>query len=199
MHLIGITGGVGAGKSTVLDYLEKKYQAMIIKADDIGRDLMEPKAPCYHQVISLFGLDIIGDDRRIDREKLARMVYESPKLLSKLNEIIHPQVKAKILDLIKAAESENIDFVFIEAALLIEDGYHLICKELWYIYASMETRIQRLMTSRNYSRQKCLKIMENQNTEEIFRKYCVFEINNDTSIDDMQKQIDQRMKTYEIV
>lgn len=199
MHLIGITGGVGAGKSTVLYYLQEKYKAKIIKADDIGRDLMKVKGACYQEVVSLFGGEILGKDLEIDRAKLAAIVYDKPALLEKLNNIIHPKVKEIILEEIEEAKAKKEAFIFLEAALLIEGGYHLICQELWYIYASTERRIDRLMKNRSYSRKKCLKIMANQNREETFRKYCAFEVNNDQSVEDMQKQIDQRMKKYEIM
>lgn len=199
MHLIGITGGVGAGKSTVLDYLQEKYKARIIRADDIGRDLIQANGACYQEVLSLFGREILGRDLEIDRAKLAAIVYDRPALLEKLNKIIHPRVKERILKEIEEAKAKKEAFVFLEAALLIEGGYHLICQELWYIYASAERRIDRLMKNRSYSRQKCLKIMENQNREETFRKYCAFEVNNEQSVEDMQKQIDQRMKKYEVM
>ena len=90
MITIGITGGVGAGKSTVLDFLEEKYQAYVMKADEIGHLVMEPGQSCYEPVIALFGRQIIKNDKTIDRRQVSDVVFSHPELLEKLNQIIHP-------------------------------------------------------------------------------------------------------------
>ena len=96
MITIGITGGVGAGKSTVLDFLEEKYQAYVMKADEIGHLVMEPGQSCYEPVIALFGRQIIKNDKTIDRRQVSDVVFSHPELLEKLNQIIHPAVKQYI-------------------------------------------------------------------------------------------------------
>ena len=90
MKIIGITGGVGAGKSTVLDHLEKQYNACVLQADKIGHLVMEPGGICYGQVIALFGKQIIKNDKTIDRRQVSDVVFSHPELLEKLNQIIHP-------------------------------------------------------------------------------------------------------------
>ena len=95
MITIGITGGVGAGKSTVLDFLEEKYQAYVMKADEIGHLVMEPGQSCYEPVIALFGRQIIKNDKTIDRRQVSDVVFSHPELLEKLNQIIHPAVSCK--------------------------------------------------------------------------------------------------------
>ena len=90
MITIGITGGVGAGKSTVLDFLEEKYQAYVMKADEIGHLVMEPGQVCYEPVIALFGKQVIKNDKTIDRRQISDVVFSHPELLEKLNQIIHP-------------------------------------------------------------------------------------------------------------
>ena len=96
MITIGITGGVGAGKSTVLDFLEEKYQAYVMKADEIGHLVMEPGQSCYEPVIALFGRQIIKNDKTIDRRQVSDVVFSHPDMLEKLNHIIHPAVKEYI-------------------------------------------------------------------------------------------------------
>ena len=97
MKTIGITGGVGAGKSTVLAYLEKKYNAFVIQADEVGHIVMAPGQECYQPVIDLFGKDVIKNDKTIDRKRVSDVVFEQPDFLSRLNGIIHPAVKRYIL------------------------------------------------------------------------------------------------------
>ena len=98
MITIGITGGVGAGKSTVLDFLEEKYQAYVMKADEIGHLVMEPGQSCYEPVIALFGRQIIKNDKTIDRRQVSDVVFSHPELLEKLNQIIHPAVKQPCME-----------------------------------------------------------------------------------------------------
>ena len=98
MITIGITGGVGAGKSTVLDFLEQEYQAYVMKADEIGHLVMEPGQSCYKPVIALFGKQIIKNDKTIDRRLVSDVVFSHPDMLGKIKshyssccEGIHPQ------------------------------------------------------------------------------------------------------------
>ena len=100
MRTIGITGGVGAGKSTVLAFLEKKYDAYVIQADEVGHLVMEPGEECYDAVIALFGKEIIKKDKTIDRRRISDVVFTDKDMLLKLNGIIHPAVKQRILDLL---------------------------------------------------------------------------------------------------
>ena len=92
MITIGITGGVGAGKSTVLDFLEEKYQAYVMKADEIGHLVMEPGQSCYEPVIALFGRQIIKNDKSFYRIQVSDVVFSHPELLVNFNQIIHPSV-----------------------------------------------------------------------------------------------------------
>ena len=107
MRTIGITGGVGAGKSTVLAFLEKKYDAYVIQADEVGHLVMEPGEECYEPVIRLFGKDVIKNDKTIDRKRVSDVVFEQPDFLSRLNGIIHPAVKRYIL---KSLEEQAADW-----------------------------------------------------------------------------------------
>lgn len=111
MITIGITGGVGAGKSTVLDFLEQEYQAYVMKADEIGHLVMEPGQSCYEPVIALFGKQVIKNDKTIDRRLVSDVVFSHPDMLEKLNHIIHPAVKEYIrrqLALKKEEGQENL-------------------------------------------------------------------------------------------
>ncbi|MDD3218393.1 MAG: dephospho-CoA kinase [Lachnospiraceae bacterium] len=197
MYTIGITGGVGSGKSTILNYLSTQYHVRVIKADEVGQLLTLPGHKCYEPVVEEFTDAILKKDGTIDRKELARIVYSDRSKLEKLNAIIHPEVKKYILKELEREEKEDRDFVFIEAALLIEDGYKNICDEIWYVFVSEEDRIERLVSEREYTEEKCRSIFANQCTEDEFRAECDFEIDNSKTQERTYAQIDTRMKSYE--
>ena len=97
MKVIGITGGVGAGKSAILKYLKEKHGAMVIEADKVGHLLMEPGGACYYSIVEKFGSSILNGDQTINRSKLGKIVFADESLLSELNKIIHPRVKSHIV------------------------------------------------------------------------------------------------------
>ncbi|MFQ9151710.1 MAG: dephospho-CoA kinase [Blautia sp.] len=145
MKVLGITGGVGAGKSTILDYLNRRYHARIIEADKVGHFLMEPGQKVYYRIVETFGSGILKGDQTIDRQKLGRLVFEDQEKLMKLNSLVHPAVKEYIASEIERERKEGkVPFTAVEAALLIEDHYDTICDELWYIYADEDVRRRRL-------------------------------------------------------
>ena len=154
MKIIGITGGVGAGKSTILDYLSQKYDAYVIQADKIGHLVMEPGGLCYEHVIALFGRQIIKNDKTIDRKQVSDVVFGNELMRQSLDAIIHPAVKTYILEEIRKQRQAGCRLLVIEAALLLEEHYEEFCNNVWYIHTDAEIRIQRLMDSRGYTREK---------------------------------------------
>jgi dephospho-CoA kinase len=193
--VIGITGGVGCGKSTVLQILKEKYNAQIIEADKVGHIVMEKGNSAYQSILDLFGSEILSKDLEIDRVILGNIVFNNHELLNKLNSIIHPAVKEYIKELILNYSEKNL--IIVEAALLIEAGYRDICDIYWYIYASKQTRINRLISSRGYSINKAESIMSNQLTDDEFRKNTDIIVNNDLSIEKLYHSVDEAIKlTY---
>lgn len=198
MFTLGITGGVGAGKSTILDFLEENWNAFVLKADEIGHLVMEPGGECYEPVIGLFGRDIVKkEDKTIDRRRVSDVVFSHPELREKLNGIIHPAVKGYILEQLALRKEENRSICVVEAALLLEDHYQEFCDEVWYVHTDREVRISRLMESRGYSREKSEQIIKSQASEEFFRAHTDFEINNSGSEEETKKQIEERLRKYE--
>lgn len=173
MKIIGITGGVGAGKSQLLAFLKETYKARIFQADEAGHRVMEPGTAEYGQIAEYFGKEILAPAGQIDRQALAAQVFSDEKKREYLNGIIHPAVKALAIREIEGARSEGMTQLFvIEAALLIEDHYGEICDELWYVYADEETRRERLKASRGYSDEKIRAVFDSQLTDREFRRYC---------------------------
>lgn len=197
MKVIGVTGGVGAGKSEILNFIADNWNATVVEADEVGYLVMKPGKSCFAPIVELFGPGILQEDGTLDRTKIAEMVFEDKELLDKLNAIVHPAVKKYIRKAIEREKENETDFFIVEAALLIEDKYDEICDELWYIYADEEIRKERLMSERGYSDEKIKGIMANQLSEEEFCRHCAFEIDNSGDFEETKQQIDQRMKKYE--
>lgn len=189
--ILGITGGVGCGKSTVLDMLEKEYGAYVIQADLVAHELMEPGQTSYQAIVEHFGQAILDKDGHIDRKALGAIVFADEEKLELLNSLTHPAVKQEIRNRIK----ENPDkFVVIEAALLLEDHYDEICDEIWYVYAEKEVRFERLAASRGYSREKSQAMMDNQMSEEELRRRCQAVIDNSETLEDTKVALDALLK-----
>lgn len=194
MKIIGITGGVGAGKSTVLDHLEKQYNACVLQADKIGHLVMEPGGICYGQVIALFGKQIIKNDKTIDRKMVSDVVFAHEEMRQKLDDIIHPAVKSYILDNIEEQKKAGCTLMIVEAALLLEDHYDAFCDKVWYIHTDQEIRIERLMSSRGYTREKAENIIARQATEGFFREHADYIIQNNGDLDETWRQIEEGIR-----
>jgi dephospho-CoA kinase/cell division protein FtsA len=180
MKFIGITGGVGAGKSFILSFLEENYNAIVVRADDLAKSLMAPGSTCHEQLEAAFGDDGVFDEaHEIRPEVLAKLIYEHPARREELNAIVHPAVKEEVLRQVKVAKyAGKVDYFFLEAALLIEEHYDELCDELWYIYADESVRRERLRASRGYSDEKIDAMLASQLSEEIFREMCRVVIDN---------------------
>lgn len=193
MKVIGITGGVGAGKSTILDDLELHYDAAIVKADLVGHQLMEPGQPCYQSVIALLGASVVSPDRTLDRGRIAAFIYQDETLRTAINSIIHPAVKSYILEYIHQEEERGRKYFFVEAALLLEDHYDEICDEIWYIYARPDIRRRRLKEERGYGDDKITRIMAIQLDDQGYYDKCDVRIDNSGTLDETRRQIERRI------
>ncbi|WP_099467920.1 dephospho-CoA kinase [Konateibacter massiliensis] len=195
MKIIGITGGIGAGKTSVLNYIQKKYKARIVMADLVAHMLEEPGQKCYYSIVETFGSGILNSDMTINRQKLAQIVFDDEAKRLKLNAIVHPAVKEYIVNEIGEERKNNkIDYFIIEAALLLDDKYDLICDKVWYIYTEENLRRERLKASRGYSDEKITDIVKTQLTESAFREKCDMVIDNNLSEEDTYAQIDAALR-----
>ncbi len=197
MRVIGVTGGVGAGKTKILNYMKERYHCRILFADEAAGILQEPGQVCYDRIVSLLGRDIVQENGRIAREKMAEKIFHNRELLEAVNEIVHPAVKSYILQEIDAERHRGeTDFFFLEAALLIECGYEEIVEEMWYIYAEESVRRKRLRIGRNYTDARIDSIFGAQLSDETYRKHCGFVIDNSGEMTYVYKQIDKKMGEY---
>ena len=142
--VIGLTGGVGAGKSTVLSILQEKYGFHVIQADLVARALMEPGKEAYEAVCAFLGPKILLEDGQINRSAMAEIIFKDPSKRAKVDSLTHPLVWKAVK---KEAEEYNRQSVVIEAAIPSKE-FRDICDEMWYLYTSREERIRRLKESR---------------------------------------------------
>ena len=197
MKFIGITGGVGTGKTEILNYISKHYKCEIHLADRVAEQLQEPGTACFQALVELLGEEIVAPDGRLDRKQMAARIFSDQGLLEQVNGIVHPAVRVFLLERLEAARaSGEIELFFVEAALLIEAGYRELVDELWYIYADEEVRRQRLERDRGYSPEKTAQIMASQLGEDIFRKNCDFVIDNSGSLIESYQQIDRKLEAF---
>ena len=193
MIIIGVTGGMGAGKSRVLAYLKEKWNARTIRLDDISRELLTRNGLCYEETIHIFGKVIVKPDGDLDRALIAKMIFEDSRLRDRLNALVHPAVKAQVRWIAEEMRQLDVGLLVVEAALLIEGGYKEICDEIWYIYADENVRRERLKESRGYTDERIDGTFANQLTDEAFRARVDFVIDNSGSFEDAARVIDQRI------
>lgn len=193
MKVLGITGGVGSGKSSVLAYLEEAYSAVICQMDHVARELQNRGTCCFERIVETFGSQILADDGELDRTVLGTIVFSNEIKLQQLNAIVHPEVICEVQRRIQESRAEGCPLFVVEAALLPDVGRE-VCDELWYIYADEKVRRQRLKASRGYSDEKITKMISAQPQEGEFREVCQTVIDNSGDFEDTKTQIGEHLK-----
>lgn len=220
MRFIGITGGVGAGKSAILSYLAEKPKTKVLLADEIAHKLMEPGTDCYKKIVETFaGEDIFvdsapktfagegevtdavcaeqGEPPSFHRGKLAQVIFSDDQKREQMNAIVHPAVKDYVQKVYEEEAKEGqLDLLVLEAALLIEEKYDEICDELWYIYTNEANRRARLKASRGYSDEKIDQIFASQLSEAEFRAATKVTIDNNGDLEETYRQIEAALSNY---
>lgn len=192
--ILGITGGIGCGKSAVLNVLKDEYGFHILEADKVAHELMQPGQKIYENVVLEFGQEILQEDGGINRQKLGAIVFEKEEQLKKLNRLTHPAVIEELKNRIVNIRKEKGDTNFaIEAALLIESGCYTICDYVWYIYANDEVRKQRLKEYRGYSAEKIESVIKNQLSNETFWNNADCVIDNSGTLENTKEQIQKKL------
>lgn len=171
MIVIGLTGGIGAGKSTVGRFL-KELGAKVIDADAVARKVVEPGKPAWEEIRAIFGPQYLNPDGTINRRALGNLIFNDTQAREKLNAITHPKIKAEILKEIEVYRKEEpTGIVVVEAPLLLEAGMEDMVDEIWVVTAPEEVRLQRLMERDNLSPEEALKRIRAQLPEETKVKY----------------------------
>lgn len=189
MRVIGITGGIGASKSRILGIMQNEMRAVVCQADQVAHKLQQPGQVCYDKIVEYFGGGVLNEDKTINRSKLGTVVFSDSEQLKRLNQIVHPEVKKCINEMIERERASDTSLFVVEAALLIEDHYETLCDEFWYIYADENSRRERLKRERGYSDEKVDAVFASQASDEIYRSHCRYVIDNSGEFEMTCRQI----------
>lgn len=183
MKVIGVTGGIGAGKSTVIELARKYFPVAVIYTDDVAKEQMKKGGCSYFDVVKEFGEVILDENGEINRSKLAEIVFSDAVKVKKINQITHPNVKYYTLQKIEEyRQSGKYEAVLVETALLFEANFDQFCDVTLFIDASEEVRRNRLIRSRNYSIEKIDAIFDKQDKVIYAKNHCTYVIlNNDNT------------------
>ena len=142
MYVIGLTGGIGSGKSTVAQTLEEEG-AVVLSADLVGHEVYQPGRPAFQEIVDAFGPQVVASDGAIDRKKLGPIVFADPKNLARLNAITHPRMKDLMREKLAELEANGVQFAVLEAALLFDAGWDDLADEVWVTVAPPQIAAQR--------------------------------------------------------
>lgn len=194
MIVIGLTGGIGTGKSTVSDYLRKKG-CIILDADDISRKMTEAGMPALSIIQNVFGNEVINSDGSLNRHKLGDIVFNNRDKLQKLQQIITTEVVDNINRNLSQLQSEHCDnIVVIDAPLLFECGMENIADENWLVISEMSVRIKRVKERDNLSEEQIIARINNQMSQEDKEKLSDYVLDNSGSLQQLYEQIDDNLE-----
>lgn len=191
MITIGLTGGIGSGKSAASAILAG-LGAAIIDADKVGHEVYRPATPCWQEIVSAFGREVVAPDGTIDRKRLGARVFSDPAALKRLNELVQPRIAAAIDDGIRARRAEGLTApIVVEAAVLIEAGWQWLVDEIWVVVTTREHAIERVIASRGVSRADVEGRLASQlsDTERARQARRVF--SNDGTLAELRSQIER--------
>lgn len=190
MKRIGLTGGIATGKSTVAALLKEKG-AVIIDADIIARELVEPGRPAWQEIVDWLGRDILHLDGSINRERLGALVFSDEPARRKLNAILHPRVGQEMALRAEAARAANPQTVLVyDVPLLIEAGMQQAVDQVLLVYSSHKTQLRRLLVRDNLTREEALKRIRSQMPIEEKKKYAHAVIDNSGSRAQTARQVE---------
>ena len=194
MLSIGLTGGIGTGKSLVSNLLND-LGATVVNADLLGQEAYLPDTLGFDMVVDAFGDHIVGEDGTVDRRKLGPIVFSSPQNMSKLNAIMHPLIRDMIQANLEEYSSNGTDVVVVEAAVLIEASWQDLFDEVWVVTSDKETVIERLKDRNSLSREDAIARIESQmsNDERVGHSNVV--IPNDGTTDELADGVEKIWNT----
>src|SRR6056297_23560 len=190
--IIGITGGIGSGKTTVTEYLLKKGFT-VVDADRISRNIMDEYGTVL-EVVDSFGNGILDENGNVDRRKLRRMIFSDEDLLKRLNGILHPKIRECIEKDIERFKKEGNRIIFLDAPLLIENNLDKMVDEVWLVSCSIETQLERVVKRDGTNRKEVGKIIERQMPFEEKIKHSDIVFRNEGSIEELKDKIDDALK-----
>lgn len=188
MKVIGLTGGIGSGKSTVSQFLAE-LGATIIDADAIGHEVFKPETEAWREVVATFGKQIINPDGTINRQKLGTIVFANPEARARLNEIMHPRIYEVVKAQLEEYRRQGVNGVVLEAPLLVEAGWASLVDELWVTTAPEDTVLKRLRERTGLSAAESRARIRAQLPEEERLKHADVVIDTDCALDELKVRV----------
>lgn len=193
MKVIGLTGGIGSGKSTVSRFLEE-LGAVIIDADRVGHEAFKPDTETWREVVAAFGQEILTTGGEIDRQKLGNIVFGNSQALARLNQIVHPRIYALVKAQIEEYRRQGVGVVVLEAPLLLEVGRPSLADkvdEVWVTVAPESTVLQRLEEKMGLSAPQSLARIRSQLASEERVKHADVVIDTDCRLDELKAKVEK--------
>jgi len=190
MKVIGLTGGIGTGKSTVAKYLAE-LGAAVLDLDKIGHEVMKSDSPAYQRIVSEFGKDILDTRGEIDRARLAKIVFKEPESLRRLNRIVHPGIDKIIDERISTYRRQGVKVVVLEGAAMLEAGKAKQADEIWITTAPEEVVLKRLNKRSGYSEKESRARMRSQLSDKERIKRAKAVIDTGGSMDEVRARVEK--------
>ena len=188
MLVIGLTGGIGSGKTTVSGFLEE-LGAEVIDADKVGHVTYLPDMPAWRDLIDTWGEDLLQPNREVDRKKLGAIVFSDPANLEKLNSIVHPRMRDIMNDRIEAFRGKGKQVVVVDAAILIEAKWTSLVDEVWVTAAPEDVVVQRVMARNGWDEEQVRSRMASQMPTEERQGYAQVVIDTNASLDEVRERV----------
>jgi dephospho-CoA kinase len=193
--IVGLTGGIGSGKSTVAAILTE-LGARVIDADRIGHDVYRPGAPGFDRVVEAFGRGVVATDGTIDRRALGAIVFADPAALARLNAIVHPLIAAELAGKIARARADGFAGpIVIEAAILLEAGWRALVERLWVVSTRREHAVARVVAARGLAPAEVEKRIAAQMDDAQRRRQADLVIENDGSPEALRAEVKRAWRT----
>jgi len=190
MKVIGLTGGIGSGKSTVSDYLRKKG-ITVLDADQIAREIVLPGKEALKELVAYFGEEILLENGLLNRKKLGKIVFSDPEKKLKLDQIMHDKICSQILKKLQNESSQGAAYIILDAPLLLETGMDKIVDQIWIVEMQDTLRIGRVMKRDNLSEEEVKARISQQMSTEERRKKAHNIIDNSSDLVNLYAQVDQ--------
>jgi len=188
MKVIGLTGGIGSGKSTVSQFLAE-LGAVIIDADKVGHEALKPDTEIWQEVVAAFGTAIVKPNGEIDRKKLGEIVFGNPKALARLNKIMHPPMYQMVKAQIEEYQRQGVKVVVLEVPLLIEAGWTSLVDVVWVTVAPEPTVVRRLKEKGELSEPESLARIRSQLSSEERVRHADVVIDTDCPLGDLREKV----------
>ncbi len=188
MKVIGLTGGIGSGKSTVSQFLAE-LGAVSVDADEIGHQALKPNTEAWHEVVAAFGRQILATNGNIDRKKLGRIVFGDSESLLRLNRIMHPRMYNMVKAQLERYQEQGVGVTVLEAPLLLEANWTSLVGEIWVTVASESTVLRRLQEKTGLSKSESLARLRSQMSNEERVKHADVIIDTDCDLDELRRKV----------